>query len=133
MEARFIKNLANVRLIRNAIQRNDGKNHEYVVERVVYLSLTNFIYFREHLLESDPNIKMYNNDMFTDENNVWHVLMFCCIQSDVLILVYSNGEDCAKYVSIISNGGEKVEPRFTTGQRYTRRPKTKCRRTTAIK
>lgn len=133
MKAKFIKNLANVRLVRNAIQRNNGKNCEYFVERVVYLPLTNFIYFREHLLEADPNMKMYSKDMFIDENNVWHVLMFCCIQSDVLILVYSNGEDYAKYVSIISNGGEKVEPRFTTSKRYTRKRKNQCRRTTATK
>lgn len=52
--------------------------------------------------------------MFIDENGVFHVLMYCYIQCYVMILVYSDGEDYAKYVSVISNGGEEVEPRFTT-------------------
>lgn len=34
--------------------------------------------------------------------------MFCCLQSDIILLVNSNGENYAKYCSIISNGGEKL-------------------------
>ena len=56
-----------------------------------------------------------------DENGIFHVLMCCCIQCDVMILVYSDGEKYPKYCSIKSNGGVKVEPRFTTSQRYSRK------------
>lgn len=47
--------------------------------------------------------------MFIDDNGVFHVLMYCCIQCDVMLLVYSDGENYAKYCSIKSNGGEKVD------------------------
>ena len=59
--------------------------------------------------------------------------MFCSMIADIMILVNSEGFNYACYTSIISNGGEKVEPRFATGKRYSRKRKTQCRRTTAIK
>lgn len=118
MKTRFICNISNARLLRNRIDKREGFEAEYVVERVVYLSKREFIPFRERLLEDEPNIAKYQEDMFIDENGVFHVLMNCCIQCDVMILVYSEGEKYAKYCSIKSNGGVKVEPRFTTSQRY---------------
>ena len=133
MKARFVCNVSNARLARNRIDQCGGFEAEYTVERVIYLQRNRFVSFRSRLLENEPNIASHKSEIFIDDNGVFHVLMFCCIHCDVMILVYSDGEDYAKYVSIISNGGEKVEPRFTTSKRYTRKRKTKCRRTTAIK
>ena len=121
MKARFMCNVSNARLLRNRIDKGEGFEVEYVVERVIYLSRQNFIPFREHLLEDEPNIALYQKDMFIDETNTWHVLMFCCMQSDIMLFVYSDGTNYAKYCSLKSNGGVKVEPRFTTSQRYTRK------------
>ena len=132
MKARFVYKKPDARLVRNAIDRGEGQRAEYVVERTIYLPKEKFIHFRSHLLDDNEELINYRNDMFVDENKVWHVLMFC-LQSDIMLLVYSDSEEYAKYVSVISNGGEKVEPRFTTSQRYTRRTKNKCRRTTATK
>lgn len=133
MKARFVCNVSNARLARNKIDKRDGFETKYVVERVIYLAKYPFLHLREYLLEDDPNIVLHKEEMYIDKNKVWHVLMFCCLQSDIMILVYSDGEEYAKYVSIISNGGEKVEPRFTTSKIYTRKRENKCRRTTAIK
>ena len=121
MKARFVCNVSNARLARNRLDQCEGFKAEYIVERVIYLQGDYFISFRSRLLENEPNIASHRSEMFIDEKGVFHVLMFCCLQSDIMILVYSDGEDYAKYVSIISNGGEKVEPRFTTSQRYTRK------------
>lgn len=118
MKTRVICNVSNARLLRNRIDKAKGFEAEYVDERVVYLSKREFIPFRERLLEDEPNIALYQDDMFIDENDVFHVLMYCCIQCDIMLLVFSDGENYAKYRSIKSNGGEKVEPRFTTSQRY---------------
>lgn len=120
MKARFICNVSNARLLRNRIDKCEGFEAEYVIERVVYLSKREFIPFRENLLADEPNIALYQEDMFIDENGVLHVLMFCCMQCDIMLLVYSAGENYAKYCSIKSNGGEKVEPRFTISQRYSK-------------
>ena len=133
MKARFVCKIPNARLVRNAIDRKEGQIHEYVVERTICLSKEKFIHFRSYLLDDNDELINYKNEMHIDKNKVWHVLMFCCLQSDIMILVYSDGENYAKYVSIISNGGEKVEPRFTTSKRYTRKRENKSRRTTAIK
>ena len=121
MKAKFLSNMPNARLLRNRLDKGDGLECEYVIERVVYLSKREFIPFREHLMEETPLVACHKADMFIDKQGVWHVLMFCCLQSDIILLVNSDGEDYAKYCSIISNGGEKVEPRFTTSQRYTRK------------
>ena len=120
MKTRFISNVSNARLLRNRIDKCGGVEAEYVIERVVYLSKREFIPFRENLLADEPNILLYQDDMFIDENGVFHVLMYCCIQCDIMLIVYSDGENYAKYCSIKSNGGEKVEPRFTISQRYSK-------------
>lgn len=120
MKARFICNVSNARLLRNRIDKYEGFEAEYVIERVVYLSKREFIPFRENLLVDEPNIELYQDDMFIDENDIFHVLMYCCMQCDIMLLVYSDGENYAKYCSIKSNGGEKVEPRFTISQRYSK-------------
>lgn len=131
MKARFVCNVSNARLARNRIDQGEGFEAKYVIERVVYLSRREFIPFRERLLEDDP-ILQSTKDMFIDENGSFHSLMYCRIQCDVMILVYSDSENYPKYCSIKSNGGVKVEPRFTTSKRYSRKRKTQCRRTTAI-
>ena len=120
MKTRFICNVSNSRLLRNRIDKCEGFEAEYVIERVVYLSKREFIPFRENLLAYEPNIALYQDDMFIDENGVFHVLMFCCMQCDIMLLIYSDGKNYAKYCSIKSNGGEKVEPRFTISQRYSK-------------
>ena len=118
MKAGFICNVSNARLLRNRIDKGEGFEAEYVVERVVYLSKREFIPFREHLMEEEPNIAKYQEDMFIDEQGVFHVLMYCCIQCDVMILVYSDGENYPKYCSIKCNGGEQIEKRYTISNRY---------------
>ena len=118
MKARFVCKMSDARLVRNAIDRNEGQVHEYIVERTIYLSKEKFIHFRSHLLDDNDELINYRKEMYVDENKVWHVLMFCSMIADIMILVYSDGEDYDKYVSIISNGGEKVEPRFATRNRY---------------
>lgn len=133
MKARFVCKIPNARLVRNAIDRNEGRLHDYIVERTIYLSKEKFIHFRSHLLDDNDELINYRNEIYVDENDVWHVLMFCSMIADIMILVHSDGEGYAKYVSIISNGGEKVEPRFTTSKRYTRKRENKRRRTTATK
>lgn len=133
MKSRFVCKIPNARLVRNAIDRDEGRLHDYIVERTIYLSKEKFIRFRSHLLDYNDELINYRNEMYVDENNVWHVLMFCSMIADIMLLIYSDGENYAKYVSVISNGGEKVEPRFTTSKRYTRKRKDQCRRTTAIK
>ena len=74
MKARFICNVSNARLLRNRTDKCEGFEAEYVVERVVYLSKREFIPFRERLLEDEPNIAEYQNDMFIDENGVFMCL-----------------------------------------------------------
>ena len=133
MKARFVYKMPDARLVRNAIDRGEGQVTEYVVERTIYLPKEKFIHFRSHLLDDNDELINYRNEMYVDENNVWHVLMFCSMIADVMILVNSEGFNYARYTSIISNGGEKVEPRFTTSQRYTRKRRTQCKRATAIK
>ena len=133
MKVRFIYKKPDARLVRNAIDRGEGQVAEYVVERTIYLPKEKFIHFRSHLLEDNDAIMAYKDEMYVDDNKVWHVLMFCSMIADVIILVNSEGFNYARYTSIISNGGEKVEPRFTTSQRYIRKRKNQCRRITATK
>ncbi len=133
MKARFVCKIPNARLVRNAIDRGEGQRAEYVVERTIYLPKEEFIHFRSHLLDDNNELINYRNEMYVDENNVWHVLMFCSMIADIMILVNSEGFNYARYTSIISNGGEKVEPRFTTSKRYTRKRENQCKRATAIK
>ena len=133
MKARFVCKIPNARLVRNAIDRNEGRLHDYIVERTIYLSKEKFIHFRSHLLDDNDELINYRSEMYVDENDVWHVLMFCSMIADIMILVNSEGFNNARYTSIISNGGEKVEPRYTTSKRYIRKRENQCRRTTATK
>lgn len=133
MKTRFVCKIPDARLVRNAIDRKEGRVHEYIIERTIYLSKEKFIHFRSHLLDDNDELINYKNEMYIDKNKVWHVLMFCSMIADIMILVYSDGEEHAKYVSIISNGGKKIEPRFTTSKRYTRKRENKSRRTTSTK
>ena len=133
MKARFVCKIPDARLVRNAIDRKEGRVHEDIIERTIYLSKEKFIHFRSHLLDDNDELINYKNEMYIDKNKVWHVLMFCSMIADIMILVYSDGEEYAKNVSIISNGGEKIEPRFTTSKRYTRKRENKSRRTTSTK
>lgn len=119
MKARFFYKIPDAKLIRNKTDKNKGKEVEYIVERTIYLPKLEFIHFRSHLLEDDPNIIKYKKDMYVDDNGVWHVLMFCCVISDIMILVNSEGFKYARYCAVINNGGEQVEKRYTTANRYT--------------
>lgn len=125
--------MPNARLLGNKLDRGEGLECEYVIERVEYLSKRDFIPFREHLMEEMPFVYCRKKDMFIDTQGVWHVLMFYCLQSNIILLVNSNDEDYAKYCSIISNGAEKVEPRFTTSKRYSRKWENVCWNAIAIK
>ena len=57
--------------------------------------------------------------MFVDDNGVWHVIMVCCVRADIMILIFNDGTNYPKYLSIKNNGGEQVEKRYTTANRYT--------------
>ena len=133
MKARFVYKKPDARLVRNAIDRGEGQIAEYIVERTIYLPREKFIHFRSHLLENNDILTTYKESMYVDENKVWHVLMFCSISADIMILVNSEGFSYARYSSIICNGGEQVEKRYSTGQRYNGRSKNDRRRTTAAK
>lgn len=122
MKTRFLCDMPNARLLRNKLDKGKGQKVECIIERNIYLGKDDFIYFREHFLEPNPNIiTKYKNEMFIDDKGIWHVLMLCSMRSDIMLLVFCDGCDYAKYVSIKTNGGEKVEPCFTTSQRYTRK------------
>lgn len=101
MKARFFYKLPDAKLIRNKTDKNKCKEVEYIVERTIYLPKLEFIHFRSHLLEDDPNIIKYKKDMYVDDNGVWHVLMFCCVISDIMILVNSEGFKYARYCAVI--------------------------------
>ena len=82
MKTRFICNASNARLLRNRIDKGEGFEAEYVVERVVYLSKREFIPFRERLLEDEPNIAKYQDDMFIDESGFFMCL--CIVVFNVM-------------------------------------------------
>ena len=117
MKARFFCKMPNARLVRNAIDRNEGQMHKYIVERTIYLSKEKFIHFRSHLLDDNNELINYKNEMYVDKNKVWHMLMFCSMIADIMILVNSEGYDYARYVAIKTNGGEQVEKRFAIKNR----------------
>ena len=66
----------------------------------------------------EGNTIVYDFTSSIDENGVFHVLMYCCIQCDVMILVYSDGKNYPKYCSLKCNGGEQVEKRYALKNRY---------------
>lgn len=121
MKAKFFFKVPNARILRNKTDRECGIKVEYIVERTIVLGQDAFIYFREHLLEDYPTISLYKKDMFVDNNGVWHVVMFCSMRADIMLLVNSEGYNYARYVAIKTNGGEQIEKRFTINQRYTQR------------
>lgn len=118
MKAQFVSKFPNVRLLRNYLDKHKVKEHEYIIERSIMLNKDDFIYLREHLLENNKNIAQYKSDMYVDENGVWHVLMFCSICCDIMLLVNSEGFNYARYVALVNNGGEQIEKRFTIKKRY---------------
>ena len=64
MKARFVCDISNARLARNRIDRSEGFVAKYVVDRVVYMAWDYFTYFREHLLEDNPNIVTHKHEMY---------------------------------------------------------------------
>lgn len=76
------------------------------------------MHFRGNLSGENDIVKMHRDDMFVDDNGVWHVIMVCCVRSDIMILIFNDGTNYPKYLSIKNNGGERVEPKFTTHNRY---------------
>lgn len=118
MEARFIENVPNARILRNKLDLGKGVLHKYFIERAILLKHHHFINFREHLSGENDIVKMYRDDMFIDGNGIWHVIMICCVRSDIMILIFNDETNYPKYLSIKNNGGEQVEPKFTTSNRY---------------
>ena len=118
MTARFIDNVPNARLLRNRLDEGLGVERQYFIERSVVLKHHNFMYFRDHLSDDNDIVIMHRDDMFVDDNGIWHVIMVCCVRADIMILIFSDGTNYAKYLSIKNNGGEQVEPKFTTCKRY---------------
>ena len=118
MKAKFIENVSNARLLRNRLDEGLGVERQYFIERSVVLKHHNFMYFRDHLSGENDIVKMHNKDMFVDGNGIWHVIMVCCVRSDIMILIFSDGTNYPKYLSIKNNGGEQVETKFTTCKRY---------------
>lgn len=118
MKTKFIANTPNARILRNKLDRGEGIEKNCFIERCVLLKHHNFIYFREHLTVESDLIKLHRDDMFIDENCVWHVIMVCSVRSDIMLLIYSDETNYPKYVSIKTNGGEQIEPKFTTSKRY---------------
>ena len=118
MKAPFVSKFPNVRLISNYLEKHKVKEREYIIERSILLGREDFIYLREHLLEDNKNIAQYKSDMYVDENGVWHVIMFCSITCDIMLLVNSRGFNYARYVALMNNGGEQIEKRFAINHRY---------------
>ena len=123
MKAQFVSKFPNVRLIRNYLDRHKVKEQEYIIEHSILLGREDFIYLREHLLEDDKNIAQYKNEMYVDKNGVWHVIMFCSITCDIMLLVNSEGFNYARYCAVINNGGEQIEKRFAISNRYPKKRK----------
>lgn len=118
MKARFIENVPNARILRNKLDLGKGVVHKYFIERAILLRHHHFINFREHLSGENDIVKTHLDDMFIDNNDVWHVIMVCCVRSDIMLLIFNDGRNNARYVAIKTNGGEQVEKRFTIKNRY---------------
>jgi len=118
MKAQFLSKFPNIRLLRNYLDKHKVKEQEYVIERTVMLKKEVLIHLREHLLENNYHIIKHKNEMFVDDNGVWHVVMYYSLSCDIMLLVNSEGFDYARYVAIKTNGGEQVEKRFTIKNRY---------------
>ena len=118
MKAKFIDNVPNARLLRNRLDEGLGIEHEYFIERCVMLKHHYFMHFRDNLSGENDIVKTHSKDMFVDDNGIWHVIMVCCVRADIMILIFSDSTNYPKYLSIKNNGGERVEPKFTTCNRY---------------
>ena len=118
MKTKFISDVSNARLLRNRLDEGLGVEHEYFIERCVMLKHHYFMHFRDNLSGENDIVKTYSKDMFVDDNGIWHVIMVCCVGADITILIFSDGTNYPKYLSIKNNGGEQVEPKFTTCNRY---------------
>lgn len=118
MKAKFIDNIPNARLLRNRLDEGLGVERQYFIERSVVLKHHNFMYFRDHLSGENDIAKMHRKDMFIDDNGIWHVIMVCCVRSDIMILIFNDETNYPKYLSIKNNGGEQVEKRFAIKNRY---------------
>ena len=118
MKAKFIENVTNARILRNKLDLGEGIEHECFIQRAVLLEHEHFINFREHLSGENAIVKNHLDDMFVDDNDVWHVILVCCVQADIMLVIFNDGTNTAKYVSIKTNGGERVEPKFTPNKRY---------------
>lgn len=118
MKAKFIENVANARILRNKLDLGEGIEHEYFIQRAVLLKHEHFINFREHLSGENAIVKNHLDDMFVDANGVWHVILVCCVQADIMLVIFNDCTHTAKYVSIKTNGGERVEPKFIPCKRY---------------
>ena len=118
MKAKFIDNVPNSRLLRNRLDEGLGVEHEYFIERCVMLKHHYFMHFRDNLSGENDIVKTHSKDMFVDDDGIWHVIMVCCVRADIMILIFSDDTNYPKYLSIKNNGGEQVEPKFTTCKRY---------------
>lgn len=118
MKTRFIENVPNARILRNKLDLGKGVVHKYFIERAILLKQHYFINFKEHLSGENDIVKTHLDDMFIDNNDVWHVIMVCCVRSDIMLLIFNDGRNNARYVAIKTNGGEQVEKRFTIKNRY---------------
>ena len=118
MTAQFLSGFKNVRALRNYVKKHKVKEREYIIEKIILLSRKDLIYMREHLLEDNNHISSHKKDMFVDDNKVWHVVMYCSISCDTMLLVYSPKHDYAHYIAIKTNGGEQLEKRFASNGRY---------------
>ena len=118
MKAKFIENVANARILRNKLDLGEGVEHECFIQRAVLLKYHHFINFREHLAGENDIVLNHLDDMFVDDNGVWHVILVCCVQAHIMLVIFNDGTNTAKYVSIKTNGGERVESKFTPCNRY---------------
>jgi len=118
MKARFISGVPNARILRNRLDIGDGIEHAYFIQRAVLLKYHHFINFREHLSGENEIVKNHFDDMFIDDNGIWHVIMVCSVHSDIMLLIFNDGTNSAKHIAIRTNGGERVEPKFTPCKRY---------------
>ena len=81
----------------------------FVVERVIHLKYEYYNFMTNHLDEPIPYINNHLDEMFIDENGVWHVLMIFCLRADSVIYFMQESEDSQRFVGFTFNQGEKVE------------------------
>lgn len=77
-ESKICVRYAQCKTCGNAIDRKEGQIHENIIERTIYLSKEKFIHSRSHLFDDNDKLINYRNEMYVDENKVWHVLLDNC-------------------------------------------------------